>query len=91
MADKPDLTEVHRVKECEHCGRSLADQSSDSVEKRQVHDLPPLRLIVTEHQAETKTCLCGHLNNAFVPRRDQRKEKTGTTQEDQIPQPARTA
>jgi hypothetical protein len=40
MADIPDHTEVRRVKECEHCGRSLADQSSDSVEKRQVHDLP---------------------------------------------------
>jgi transposase len=67
MADKPDHTEVHRVKACEHCGRSLADQSSDSVEKRQVHDLPPLRLIVTEHQAETKTCVCGHLNKAAFP------------------------
>jgi len=67
MADKPDHTEVHRVKECEHCGRSLADQSADSVEKRQVHDLPPLRLIVTEHHAETKTCSCGHLNKAAFP------------------------
>ena len=44
MADNADHTEVHRVKECEHCGRSLADQSADGVEKRQVHDLPPLRL-----------------------------------------------
>ena len=67
MADKPDHSEVHRVKECEHCGRSLADQSADGVEKRQVHDLPPLRLIVTEHQAETKTCACGHLNKAAFP------------------------
>jgi len=67
MADKPDHTEVHRVQECEHCGRSMADQSADSVEKRQVHDLPPLRLIVTEHQAETKTCACGHLNKAAFP------------------------
>ena len=67
MADKPDHTQVHRVEKCEHCGRSLIDQSADSVEKRQVHDLPPLRLIVTEHQAETKTCACGHLNKAAFP------------------------
>ena len=67
MADKPDHTEVHRVTECEHCGRCLADQSADSVEKRQVHDLPPLRLIVTEHQAESKTCDCGRLNKAAFP------------------------
>jgi len=67
ITDKPDHTEVHRVKVCEHCGRSLADQSVDSIEKRQVQDLPPLRLIVTEHQAEIKTCSCGHLNKAAFP------------------------
>lgn len=67
MADKPDHTKVHRVTECEHCGRSLADRSADSVEKRQVHDLPPMRLIVTEHQAESKTCACGCLNKATFP------------------------
>jgi len=67
MTDKPDHTEVHRVTECDRCGRSLADQSADSVEKRQVHDLPPLRLIVTEHQAESKTCACGRLNKSAFP------------------------
>ena len=67
MADRPDDTQVHHVTECEHCGRSLADQSAESVEKRQVHDLPPLRLIVTEHQAESKTSVCGHLNKAAFP------------------------
>lgn len=67
MADEPDHTEVHPVKQCECCGRSLADQSADGLEKRQVHDLPPLRLIVTEHQAETKVCACGHRNRAAFP------------------------
>ena len=65
--DKPDHIEVHRVKACACCGRSLADQPAEEVEKRQVQDLPPLRLIVTEHQAETKTCRCGHLNKATFP------------------------
>ena len=67
MADKPDHTEVYPVKECEHCGRMLDGQPADGVEKRQVQDLPPLRLLVTEHQAETKTCSCGHLNKAAFP------------------------
>ena len=67
MAEKPDHTQVHRVEECEHCGRSLIDQSADGVEKRQVHDLPPLRLLVTEHRAETKTCCCGQVNKAAFP------------------------
>ena len=65
--DEPDHTQVHPVKNCECCGRSLADQLADGLEKRQVHDLPPLRLIVTEHQAETKVCACGHCNRAAFP------------------------
>lgn len=67
MSEKPDRSEVHRVEECEHCGCSLIDQSADGVEKRQVHDLPSLRLLVTEHRAETKTCCCGHFNKAVFP------------------------
>ena len=65
--ETPDHTQVHHVEECECCRRSLADQPAQSVEKRQVHDLPVLRLIVTEHQAEIKQCSCGHLNKATFP------------------------
>ena len=65
--DEPDHTEVHPVLHCECCGRSLADQPAGDLEKRQVHDLPPLRLIVTEHQSETKVCACGHRNKAAFP------------------------
>lgn len=67
MAEKPDHTVTHRVDGCKHCGRSLANRPSDDMEKRQVHDLPPLRLIVTEHQAEVKLCPCGHMNKADFP------------------------
>lgn len=65
--EEPDYTEVHPVLHCECCGCSLLDQPADSLEKRQVHDLPPIRLIVTEHQAETKVCACGHRNKAAFP------------------------
>jgi transposase len=64
---EPDHTEVHPVLHCQRCGRSLAEQCPDALEKRQVHDLPPMRLIVTEHQAETKMCACGHCNRAAFP------------------------
>ena len=67
MVEEPDHTQVHRVEECECCHRSLADRESDCVEKRQVHDLPQRRLVVTEHQAEIKLCACGHLNKAAFP------------------------
>jgi transposase len=65
--EKADHTEVHRVKACECCRRCLADHPPDRVEKRQVHDLPARRLVVTEHQAEIKRCSCGHLNKAAFP------------------------
>lgn len=67
LADKPDQVVIHRVRACVRCGRSLAERRCESLEKRQVHDLPPRRLIVTEHQAETKLCPCGCLNKACFP------------------------
>jgi transposase len=67
MVEKPDRTERHRVERCECCARSLAACPPDGIEKRQVHDLPALRLIVTEHQAEIKVCTCGHTNKAAFP------------------------
>jgi len=67
MAQKPDHIEPHRVDRCEGCGRSLSDRPPDGMERRQVHDLPPMRLIVTEHQSEIKRCPCGHLNKAAFP------------------------
>jgi len=67
MVAEPDHTEVHRVKQCECCGRSLVDDEPLDAERRQVHDLPPMQLVVTEHQAEIKRCPCGHLNKAAFP------------------------
>jgi transposase len=67
MVEKPDHTVRHRVERCARCNRSLADLPPEGIEKRQVHDLPPMRLIVTEHQAEITLCPCGHMNKAGFP------------------------
>ena len=66
-SEKPGHIERHRVERCACCGLSVAYRLPDGIEKRQVHDLPPLRLIVTEHQAERKRCSCGHMNTAAFP------------------------
>ena len=50
MVEKPDRIVPHRVERCSGCGRSLAGQEPDRVERRQVHDLPEPKLEVTEHQ-----------------------------------------
>ena len=67
MVAKPDHTVRHPVERCSGCGRSLVNQAPDRVERRQVFDLPEPKLVVTEHQAEVKTCACGCLNRAAFP------------------------
>ena len=65
--EKPDRTQRYQVERCTACGQSLAGQPPESIERRQVHDLPPMRLIVTEHQGQVKTCPCGCRNKAGFP------------------------
>ena len=67
MVAKPDRTVRHPVERCSGCGRSLAEQAPDRVERRQVFDLSEPKLEVTEHQAEVKTCACGCQKPRRVP------------------------
>lgn len=67
MVESPDDIKVHRVRSCVCCQRNLEAQEADSIERRQVYDLPPLNLIITEHQSEVKRCSCGHINRAEFP------------------------
>jgi transposase len=60
--------EVHLVKRCSHCQASLEETQALRIEKRQVFELPPIRLIVTERQAEVKQCpCCGQITQAEFP------------------------
>jgi transposase len=64
----PDHTVKHKVERCGHCGCSIKGEQPQKYEKRQVFDVPPCRLEVTEHQAEIKICpKCGGESTAEFP------------------------
>jgi transposase len=66
--EHPRYTQVHCVKQCSHCQANLETVESQAYEKRQVFDLPPVQVEVTEHQAEIKQCpQCGATNTAEFP------------------------
>ncbi len=65
---EPDKVIRHEIEVCPHCEADLRDTSIVSTEKRQVFDVPPVRLEVTEHQAVVKCCPgCGQAVKGVFP------------------------
>ena len=64
---KPDRVRVHRPNRCVGCGGGLRAAPVASVEVRQVFDLPPVTVSVTEHRLQHRRCRCGTTTMADVP------------------------
>ena len=79
MTVNPDHIERHRVKCCDDCGENLEDQPAEVIERRQVYDVPPQKITVTEHRSEMKTCFkCGSETRAAFPVEVKRPVQYGT-------------
>jgi transposase/uncharacterized coiled-coil protein SlyX len=67
QVEEPDAVAWHAPDRCGGCGADLAGAPVAGVEARQVFDLPPLGLRVTEHRAERRRCACGATTQAGFP------------------------
>jgi len=68
MIPSPDSIIDHDIDQCNCCGNSL-EQAAEGYDARQVFDIPPIKIHVTEHRILHKTCGgCGKLNKAEFPK-----------------------
>ena len=64
---RPDREVRHESACCSRCGAGLAGRPVTSMERRQVFDLPLMRIEVTEHQLIERECGCGHRTKGSAP------------------------
>ena len=66
--EEVDEVFIHPVVDCTSCGTSLELVEVLNLRCSQVHELPQIKLVVHEHQAEEKCCPnCGVMNQGKLP------------------------
>jgi transposase len=63
----PDQRRRHVPRRCRGCGKGLAGAPEVGLERRQVFDIPSIRVRVTEHQMVKRRCGCGVVTCADAP------------------------
>jgi transposase len=68
QVSNPDQIITHAVSTCSACQLDLQNVAAQEIERRQVFDVPPKRVLVIEHQAEQKVCPdCQSVTTACFP------------------------
>jgi len=69
MSKEPDKVKRHRPEKCERCQQPfVSEQAAEYLRRRQVIDLPPMQVEVTEHQVECLVCQeCGQASEGHFP------------------------
>ena len=60
MVSTPDIIEQHIPEYCHKCGKDISELPYELAGKRQVIDLPEIKVQVREHQIYKRKCSCGH-------------------------------
>ena len=67
LVDNPGTVVDHVPSACAGCGTGLSCRPDVGVVRRQVHDLPEIVPVVTEHRLYQRRCRCGVLTTAPAP------------------------
>lgn len=68
QVSQPDQIIVHAVETCGICQADLSQVPAQAIERRQILDLPPKRVVVIEHQRQQKVCPhCQSVTQAAFP------------------------
>ena len=63
----PDEVIRHEPTCCGGCGADARAGTEVGARRRQMFDLPPIKIRVTEHQLVSRRCACGHITTADAP------------------------
>jgi len=66
-SEKPEVIIDLTIESCEACNQDLRKIEAFDTERRQVHDIPLIKIEVTEYCVNKKKCTCGHVNIAEFP------------------------
>ncbi|MGH3536657.1 MAG: IS66 family transposase [Pseudonocardiaceae bacterium] len=67
LVDNPNERKRHEPGLCTGCGADLSEAPEVGVERRQVFDLPPMTVRVSEHQLIARRCSCGTTTSGTPP------------------------